>query len=258
MALVSVMSAGGSPGVSALALGMALTWHRPTVLVDADPTGGQPVLAGWLRGQVPPTGGVMQLLTDYRHGDLVEGIDEVGMRLPDTTVTFVPGVRRAAQAGNLSLIWQRFPTLVQRMDDMGVDVIADVGRIGLEGHATDLVRVSDIVLLVTGCTLPELSTTRAVVGDGEWARSSAQTRVVTVGASHPYGRKEVENVLQIPVLAEVPLDSKGAAVVAHGMAPGRRWQSSPYVRGVKAVSVATQEAIDVRRRRIGTEEVTDG
>ena len=40
MALIVLTSASGSPGVTTTALGLALTWPRPVLLVEADPTGG--------------------------------------------------------------------------------------------------------------------------------------------------------------------------------------------------------------------------
>ena len=50
MALIVLTSASGSPGVTTSAVGLALTWPRPALLVEADPTGGSSVLAGYLRG----------------------------------------------------------------------------------------------------------------------------------------------------------------------------------------------------------------
>ena len=40
MPVIALTSASGSPGVTTTALGWALSRGRPTVLVDADPTGG--------------------------------------------------------------------------------------------------------------------------------------------------------------------------------------------------------------------------
>ena len=39
MAVIVLASASGSPGVTTTALGLALLWPRPVVLVDADPVG---------------------------------------------------------------------------------------------------------------------------------------------------------------------------------------------------------------------------
>ena len=46
MAVVALTSASGSPGVTTTAVGLALTWPRPVLLIEADPTGGSGVLAG--------------------------------------------------------------------------------------------------------------------------------------------------------------------------------------------------------------------
>ena len=48
--VVALASASGSPGVTTTALGMALLWPRPVLLVEADPTGGSGLLAGYFRG----------------------------------------------------------------------------------------------------------------------------------------------------------------------------------------------------------------
>ena len=50
MAVVALTSASGSPGVTTTAVGLALTWPRPVLLIEADPTGGSGVLAGYFRG----------------------------------------------------------------------------------------------------------------------------------------------------------------------------------------------------------------
>ena len=38
MAVIALGSAAGSPGVTTSALGLALTWPRPVLLIEADPT----------------------------------------------------------------------------------------------------------------------------------------------------------------------------------------------------------------------------
>jgi len=44
-------STGGSPGVTTLAVGLALTWPRPILLADCDPGAHQAILAGYLAGR---------------------------------------------------------------------------------------------------------------------------------------------------------------------------------------------------------------
>ena len=51
MAICAVCSASGSRGVTTICLGLSLSWPRPVVLVEADPTGGSAILAGYFRGR---------------------------------------------------------------------------------------------------------------------------------------------------------------------------------------------------------------
>lgn len=52
MALVTLVSAAGSPGVTTTGLGLALCWPRPVVLVEADPAGSSALAAGYFRGRL--------------------------------------------------------------------------------------------------------------------------------------------------------------------------------------------------------------
>ena len=61
MAVIALGSAAGSPGVTTSALGLALTWPRPVLLIEADPTGGSAMLAGFFRGTTPHTAGLIDL-----------------------------------------------------------------------------------------------------------------------------------------------------------------------------------------------------
>jgi cellulose biosynthesis protein BcsQ len=60
MSVIALCSASGAPGVTTTAVGLALLWPRPVLLVEADPAGGS-VLAGWFRGQREYTQGLLDL-----------------------------------------------------------------------------------------------------------------------------------------------------------------------------------------------------
>lgn len=45
MAVITVTSANGAPGVTTTALALALAWPRPCLLVEADVAGGSSILA---------------------------------------------------------------------------------------------------------------------------------------------------------------------------------------------------------------------
>ena len=103
MALIVLASASGSPGVSTTALGLTLNWHRPVLLVDADPTGSSAVFAGYFHGTQEPTGGLINLALALREGTLAAALasrDAVaGPRGPGRAGALVPARHPRPRAG---------------------------------------------------------------------------------------------------------------------------------------------------------------
>ena len=130
MALIVLTSASGSPGVTTTALALALTWRRPALLVEADPTGGSAVLAGYFRGRAAPTDSLIDLAFAHRGGTLVESIPSVTMRIPDSTATLIPGTRAHGQARSLTSLWEPLAEAFKSLDTLGQDVIVDAGPAG--------------------------------------------------------------------------------------------------------------------------------
>lgn len=56
MAMITLVSASGAPGVTSTALALASSWPRPVLLVEADPSGSSALLAGFWRGSRDHTG----------------------------------------------------------------------------------------------------------------------------------------------------------------------------------------------------------
>ena len=77
MALITLTSASGSPGVTTTAVGLALCWPRPVLLVEADPTGGSAIAAGYLRGGAAPSDSLIDLAFAHRDGALLEAIPRI-------------------------------------------------------------------------------------------------------------------------------------------------------------------------------------
>ena len=61
MAVIALTSASGSPGVTTTTPGPGDVWPRPVLLVEADPTGGSGILAGFFRGTREYDGGLIEL-----------------------------------------------------------------------------------------------------------------------------------------------------------------------------------------------------
>src|SRR5699024_5857767 len=131
VALIVLTSASGSPGVTTTALGLALTWHRPVLLVEADPTGGSPVAAGELRGQLAPPEAMLELALAHQDGNLLETLAAVSITLPSSKVRFVAGIRSHEPAPSLLPLWEPLGIALRSLEDTGQDVIVDAGRLGL-------------------------------------------------------------------------------------------------------------------------------
>lgn len=85
MAVVTLCSASGSPGVTTTALGLALSWSRPVLLLEADPTGGSAILAGYLKGARTPPDSLIDLALAHRAGSLAAALPQVTVPLPGSS-----------------------------------------------------------------------------------------------------------------------------------------------------------------------------
>ena len=129
MALIGLTSARGAPGVTTTALGMALHWHRPVLLVEADVSGGSAVLAGFLRGTVAHDRGLRDIAVALSLGDpMDEALNRSLIDLPGGRVRLLPGLANAAQAPAVTGLWQPLAQHLRDLDAAGLDVIVDLGR----------------------------------------------------------------------------------------------------------------------------------
>lgn len=248
MALITLASACGAPGVTTTALGLALAWPRPVVLVEADPSGGSAILAGYCRGEVAHDRGLVNLAMAHRGGeDLSDALPGVLMRLPGTGVDLLAGLRSHAQAASAAVLWDPLAVALSALDRAGTDVIVDAGRLGLAGAPLPLLRAAGVALLVTRTTLP------ALAGARSWAKSLGEELTAAAGASavglllvgegHPYTAREITGVLGLPVLASVAWDPVSAETFHLGSAPGRRFEQAALARSLRAaVSAITTRA----------------
>jgi cellulose biosynthesis protein BcsQ len=252
MAVIALTSASGSPGVTTTALGWAVSRGRPTVLVDADPTGGAVMLAGFLRGQTVPPDALLELWTAQQQGRLRAVLPSLTLPLPDSQVALLPGTRSHAQARGLSGLWEPLLAALKALGGTGQDVIVDVGRLGLAGSATPLLHGADLVLVVCRADLVSLSALRSWLAtlhtELEDVGGASSLGVVLIGPGRPYSTSEVGRVLaqvcggRSPVLGSLDWDPRAAAVFSAG-AQVRRLDSSRLVRSLRALDAAASRAI---------------
>ncbi len=246
MALIVLVSASGSPGVTTTALALALTWRRPALLVEADPTGGSALLAGYFRGRAAPTDSLIDLAFAHRDGTLGASIPAVTMTIPGSAATLIPGTRAHGQARSLTGLWEPLARAFTSFDDLGQDVIVDAGRLGLDGSPEPLLFAADLTLLVTRTDLVSLAGARSwaetLRGGFEQQGNPAGLGLLTIGDARPYTAREVTDVLQVPVVASIAWDEPAAAVFSHGHDAPRKLDRTRLLRSLRAA----QDAITTR------------
>jgi hypothetical protein len=251
MAVIVLVSAAGSPGVTTTAVAMALSWPRPVLLVEADPTGGNAVLAGYLRGTRPYDGGMVELaLSPLEVAEALPG----QVRPLGGTASLLAGIRSHHQAAAARPVWAPLTAALLELESTGQDVIVDAGRLGLAGSPTALIGTGDLTLLMTRATLPAVAAARS------WARAASHPEtgwrhpgLLLVAAGQPYPTAQIAEVLELPVVAGLPDDAKSAAVYHRGAAPPRHFTAGTYSRAVTATVQAVRAAVD--RDRV---ELTEG
>ena len=246
MAVISLASASGSPGVTTTAVGLSLLWPRPVLLVEADPTGGSGLLAGYFRGTREYEAGLIELA--LTSSSVRDGLAEVSQRIAGTNVSFVAGTRSHTQAPALRELWLPLSDALADLESAGQDVIVDAGRLGLVGSPEPLLARADLTLIVTKTSLPALSAVRSWAdsvqrGTFDWQ----QPGVVVVGEGQPYGAREAGRVLHSPVVASLPEDPESAAVFSRGAQPPKRFDTGPLARGLQAAIASIHASVSRHR-----------
>jgi len=261
MALIVLTSACGSPGVTTSALGLAFCWPRPVLLVEADPTGGSGIFAGYFRGQVEPSGGLIDLALAHRQGTLAETLPQVVHSWPPSTVSLLAGTRSHEQARSLVSLWEPLTAVLRDLRRTGQDVIVDAGRLGLAGWPAPLVMGADLTLLVTRSTLPALAGARSwahsLRANFESAGGTSRFEVLLVDETgrwpklpgggvprvRPYTDRHVTKTLRLPVIAELPWAPEAAEVFSHGAKQPRKFQASSLSRAHRAAAAAISSTL---------------
>ncbi len=238
MAVIALTSASGSPGVTTTAVGLALLWPRPALLVEADPTGGSGILAGYFRGLREYDAGLIELALSPV--DVREALPTVVRAIDGSNASFVAGTRSHSQAAGLRDLWAPLGDALADLDEHGQDVIVDAGRLGLAGSPEPIMASADVTVLLTRTSLPALAAARSwsdrIRRDDMWNGPA----VVLVGEGQPYRSHEVSKVLGMPVISDVVDDPEGAAVFARGAEPPRNFNSGAFIRSLQGTLASIQ------------------
>lgn len=257
MAVITLTSAKGSPGVTTTAAALALVWPRPVLLIEADVAGGSSILAGYFQGLQRHERGLVDLAAAHRSGRLLEGLHEASIPLGDSGARVVPGVSSPAQAGTMERLWEPIAAVLRGLESTGTDVIVDAGRLGAAGGPMPLVREADVALLVTRTTLPAVAATRAraaVLKDELANRGTGEDALwmLLVGEGQPFSKREVASAVELPAAATMAWDPVNAEVISLGKAPAskKKWESSSFVRSATAIASELDGIIRGRRDKL--------
>jgi hypothetical protein len=260
MAVLALTSAKGAPGVTTAALALTLTWPRPVLLAECDPAGDSSLLAGYLRGSVDASHGLLGLAIAHRHGDLPAAFWPQTLPLSDGGSDsdgrerwLLPGLSDAAQAPSAAGLWEPLAGLLTGLDADGIDVVVDAGRLGATHAPVPLLRAADLVLLVLRSSLPAVSAARARLGllrddlGTAVPAGSGRLGLLLIGPDRPYSAGEISAALGLPVLATLAWDPSSAEVFSTGAPPPRRYDTAPLTRSCALAVAALSQHLAAQR-----------
>lgn len=235
--LVGLVSAKGSPGVTTSALALASQWPRRSLMLEADPFGGD-VRAGLGNGEWPPTAGIMEAVVDLRSTDLDAALGRRVHRPTEYSPAVLAGIGCVGQASTLP--WSRIGAALARLP--GADVVADCGRFAVADGVTPLLRACDVIVVVTGSSLRAVRAASRIAPllqeELEVRAGDPRVSVLVVDAGAPYPAAEIAGACRLPLLGELPDDPRAAAVWSDGDRPGRGFGRSPLQREARGLAGA--------------------
>ncbi|GGM23833.1 ParA family protein [Dactylosporangium sucinum] len=259
MAVIAMVSAKGSPGVSTAALACTLAWNRRVVLAECDPAGGT-ILTGYLsRMQIQPMG-LLQLAAAALRNQLPtswkQQLIDLDRQRPRRRMV-LPGITDPVQAGTIRPTWAALTAFFAELERIhpGFDVIADCGRLTTSAPPWPLLHRADLLLLVVRADSLRTVSPAAPAADllrrelTQHGSGPGSLALALVGEG-PYSRREIEQQLQLPVLLELPNDPRTAALLSDGA--GRLRSSPRLLRAAAAAETPVRDAIANRRAHLLT------
>jgi hypothetical protein len=155
MALIVVAADKGAPGVTTASVALAAVWPRPVLLAECDPAGGDLVyrLPAADGGRLDPRRGLLSLAVAARRGLQPHQVWEHAQKLRGG-LDILAGVSGAEQGAGLELLWGSVGRILAAVPQ--ADVIADCGRVGVDGPVYDLLAQASAVILLTRVSLGEV------------------------------------------------------------------------------------------------------
>jgi hypothetical protein len=241
VAVIAFASIAGTAGSTAAMLAAAVHWPRPVLAVEADISNVGAALTGFFRSNLAVNAGMHQVSLAQSRGALgVDALLDPGfaisiavhalppvpqMPIPSLPeghrMWVIPGYRDLQTVDGVTSVWTRLPALFQQLDERGIDVLVDLGRLERGDIRLPVLDGADQVVLLASTTMSDLNRLhkRLRLPDlEERVTGFGRTKYSLLLTRSPYeavGAAEFERAV-LPVLATVAHDPEGAAVFAHG------------------------------------------
>ncbi|MDT8916034.1 carbon monoxide dehydrogenase maturation protein [Amycolatopsis sp. PS_44_ISF1] len=219
--LIALCSVKGSPGVTTLAVALAVKWpHAGSIrrlVAEVDPAGGD--LA--MRFGLSTTPGLVSLAAAARRTRHSSVVWEHTQVLPNGAFVVVapPGGAHARAALSTLASAPDGPLLPAVARDTGVVILADCGRVDPGSPAEAIARRADALVLLTGTRGDDLA--HAAARLGELARWTPRPGLLLTGEGYPTA--DVERELGVRTIGRIPYDPDAAATLTgHRPPPARR------------------------------------
>ena len=251
MAVVLLASATGSPGVTTTALGLALAWPRHSLVADCDRDPSQAVQAGYLRGMDNGGRGLMSLAHLHREGTpLAPELWRHTLPLTqagDRERRFLPGFSTAGASRLFEHVWGTLGEALASLDERGIDVLIDGGRISPAGLPPGLVAAADAVVVCVRSSLRSLAAARIHLTTLEEQLRSMPTptpaALAVVGPGRPYAAGEIAAQFGLACWLEPPWDQRAAEVLSDGAVEPRRFHESGFMGRFRADAKALSDRL---------------
>lgn len=224
--LVALVSAKGSPGVTTAALALTAAGATGSLMVEADPTGGD--LECWCGPLGEP--GLLAVATDLAREAEPDGLWAHAVEPVSGARAIVAPTSAAAATATVLPIVDRLGPALATLD---ARVFMDCGRWSAAHRAAGQVGAAALVGVVCRPTLDSVEHARDLV-DG-LRRVNRAVAALVVGGTKPYGPDEVGAALGVAVVGVLPWDPRGVLGLVESGSAGRAWTRSALAADARAV-----------------------
>src|SRR4051794_38790676 len=200
----------------------------PAVVVGVAPRGGD-VLAGVGGGRKAAARGIVDVLTEARHGDPRAALARYVTRPAAHSPLLLAGFGAPGQAATVP--WTPLAEVLDGLPD--TDVLADCGRYTPGHPLAGLLRRSRLTLVVTGSSLRAVRATarclpllRTELGIPAEGHDGELIGLLVVDPDRPYTTSEIEQACRTEVIGPLPHDPPAGRVWTDAEHPGRSFRRS--------------------------------